>query len=185
MTTETPNATLLRRAICFAPSWYSWNLQSEAIALVDAADKGGGRVTVDWHECANGATLMRTTGDGYRLYAAGPSMSKLDRRNINLRAVAQYERVVPVDIVSCHPTILATPHEVVAVPPEALCEYVEDREPKLSAVMQHYGVDREAAKHLFLMLTFGGKAIRGVRNAISACPRTSRSRCSSSTRWRR
>ena len=41
-TTETPNVVLLRRAVYYAPSWHSWNLLPEAIALV-VAIKGLGR----------------------------------------------------------------------------------------------------------------------------------------------
>ena len=138
VTVEKPNTTLLRRAVYSVASLHSWNLIPEAIALIDAADKNDGCVTVEWHECANGAKLRRETGEGYRLYPAGPSMARLDRQNTGARNIAQFDSVIPVDLVNCHPTILAERDE-------AICEYVEHREDALQKVSDHYGVTRDEA----------------------------------------
>ena len=78
-----------------------------AIELSNASDSSpDGSVRVSWAMRKVGDWLARATGDEFRLYPEGASISKLDRKNIGLRAAAQYERVVPIDIANYHPLIL-------------------------------------------------------------------------------
>ena len=106
-TTERPNIKLLRRAIFFAPPWDRENLLIAAIGLANAPDSSpDGSARVSWAMRKVGDWLARATGDEFRLYPEGPSMSKLDRKNTGVRAAAQYERAVPIDIANCRPSIL-------------------------------------------------------------------------------
>ena len=84
-TTERSNIELLRRAIFFAPPWDRENLLIAAIELANASDSSpDGSARVSWTMRKVGDRLARATGDEFRLYPEGPSISKLDRRNIGL-----------------------------------------------------------------------------------------------------
>ena len=139
------------RAIHQSPSIYSFNKGSEAVDLVNATNSGD-TIAVSWAESrlGKGFCNLQTDGNGGRLYAIGPSVSKLGK-NIGLRHIAQHEHLVCIDIVNCHPRALCS------VYPNTIIEsYVNDRENHLKQVMDHYSVDRNAAKHLFLRLVYGG-----------------------------
>lgn len=99
-----------------------------------------------------GDWLARATGDEFRLYPEGASISKLDRKNIGLRAAAQYGRVVPIDIANCHPSILVAKGYTGSQGAKA---YVCSREEHLKEAMGHYQIDRDTAKNLYQALTFG------------------------------
>ncbi len=139
------------RAIHQSPSIYSFNKGSEAIDLVNAASSDG-TVSVSWAESrlGRGFCNVQNDGNGGRLYAIGPSVSKLGK-NIGLRHIAQHEHLVCVDIVNCHSRALCS-----ILPNTFIVNYVNDRENHLIQVMDHYNVDHNAAKHLFLRLVYGG-----------------------------
>ena len=146
-TTERPNTKLPCRAIFFAPSWDRENSLKAAIELSNASDSSpDGSVRVSWTMRKVGDWLARATGDEFRLYSEGPSMSKLDRRNIGLRAAAQHERVVCIDIANCHPSILVAKCYTGIQGAKA---YVCSREEHLKEAMNHYQIDRDTAKNLY------------------------------------
>ena len=105
-----------------------------------------------------GIQAHQVTGDSYRLYATGPSMSKLDRKNCGMRHIAQYNRVVPIDIENCHPTIIAdqTKNKVIQA-------YATNKHSCRNEIAKHYGVSEDDAKILLLRLTYNGTSLVSVR----------------------
>ena len=150
-TTEKPNIALLRRAIFQVPSFASRNMIPKAIDLVNAADSNSELVRVTWQMSSLGILAHQVTGVSSRLYPVGASMATLDRKNCAMRYIAQYGRVIPIDISNCHPTIMAD-----SSGNEAITAYVENKAGYRTSIAAHYDVSEEHAKELMLRLTYGG-----------------------------
>ena len=162
-TIETPNIKLLRRAIYQVPSIASRNLIREAIHLVNAADCHE-KVRVTWQMSPLGIQAHRATGDSYRLYAISPSISKLDRKNCGMRHVAQHNRVIPIDIENCHPTIIADQTEN-----EVIQTYATNKDSCRNNIATHYNVTEDDAKKLLLRLTYNGTAKAWAKEFAPKC----------------
>ncbi|GAX85373.1 hypothetical protein CEUSTIGMA_g12790.t1, partial [Chlamydomonas eustigma] len=73
-----------------------------------------------------------------------------------VRATLAADRYVDVDVVNCQPVLLRQRLENAGFACECLAQYVDDRDACLSRVMKACGVDRDAAKQLFVRMVYGG-----------------------------
>ena len=143
-TTERPDANALRRAVMQVPQWYSSMKLPAVLHLIEQLDAKG-RVEQLWSESPLGEHL----GGGFRVYAQLPSITNFTKE---FRAIATHEYLTCIDLKNCYPTILT--HMF----PD-ICElkyYVDHRDEVLTETMRHYGVSRDAAKQLYLRLSFKG-----------------------------
>jgi len=63
---------------------------------------------------------------------------------------------VDIDIVNCHPTILYQICEHNNIKCDILKDYVINRQKYLDIIMNHYNVDKDIAKNLFIRILYGG-----------------------------
>ena len=141
---ESPDANALRRAVMQSQTWFSGRKLNALLGLIEQLDAKG-RVNQPWVESPLGEHL----GGGFRLYARLPSVTKL---NTELRAVASYSCLTPVDITNYYPVLLSDMFPET----EALKQYAEARDLILKDTMDHYSADRDAAKQLYIRLSFKG-----------------------------
>lgn len=144
-TVERPDATLLRRAVMQAPFFFSSAKLPKVLDLIEQVDAARDGVRQLWCECPLGEHL----GGGFRLYPQYPSMAGLTKE---YRAIATLDYATCVDLSNCYPTILAWMYPAIA----ELQDYVNHRDDILKATMEHYDVNRDAAKDLYLRLQNNG-----------------------------
>ena len=143
-TVECPDANALRRAVMQAPQWYSSMKLPAVLDLIEQLDAKG-HVAQLWCESPLGEHL----GGGFRLYAQLPSITSFTK---DIRAIATHQYLTCVDLKNCYPTILMHMYPDIL----ELKHYVDHRDEVLAETMQHYGVSRDAAKQLYLRLSFKG-----------------------------
>ena len=127
-----------------APQFYSSMKLPAVLDLVEQIDAKG-RVEQIWSEAPLGEHL----GGGFRLYAQLPSITNLTKE---IRAVATHQYLTCIDLKNCYPTILTYMFSDI----RELKNYVGHRDEVLTETMRHYGVSRDAAKQLYLRLSFKG-----------------------------
>ena len=143
-TIERPDANALRRAVMQAPWWYSSMKLPAVLDLIEQLDAKG-HVDQLWTEAPLGEHL----GGGFRLYAQLPSITSFTR---DIRAIATHQYLTCVDLKNCYPTILMHMYPDIL----SLKYYVDHRDEVLAKTMRHYDVSRDAAKQLYLRLSFKG-----------------------------
>jgi len=75
---------------------------------------------------------------------------------IRARGALVGDTMFEIDMVNCQPSLLRQWAEKKGIKADALDRYCENREKFLGDVMEHYKVDRDAAKKLFISVGFGG-----------------------------
>ncbi len=124
---------------------------------VTVARATGGYVTVQYYlaEQQEGFGRMKA-----HVAASGVGCVPFVRMRRVARAQLAASRYHDVDMVNCQPAILAQRLEMYAIPCPHLSRYVADREASIAEVVSACGVDRDAAKNLFVRLLFFG-GVRG------------------------
>ena len=130
------------------------NERTQLIARGQAYDREKKMIKIKYH--------TGKTGYG-RVYAGGSyAMINIRRELRHLLAIKDFNgseesyAVVDIDIENAQPVLLEQMcvKHVISCP--ELTKYVNDREGYLQRVMDDYGVVRDVAKNLFIMLLFGG-----------------------------
>ena len=150
---EPINLRKLQLAMWYAPTIPTFEVDN----LVKRGMMEGETLQVFYKESRLGTLL----GGGFRLYPNReyPSTNSLPSA---YRAAAQYERVDCLDLVNCHPSIVAQIPAIKQDPSllRAVEGYLNNREQHIQDVMYNYGVSRDAAKELFIRLLNSGSVAR-------------------------
>ena len=88
-----------------------------------------------------------------RLISTRNSYQHLSR---NTRARCSDGRYTYIDVVNCHPVILAQLFEKYSIPCDTLKEYVNNREIHIEIIMQKYSLSESEVKKLLLLILHGG-----------------------------
>ena len=123
---------------CVAPSVRHASCASDATKRsLDAAFIG--------HEISSGTVAQRRR-------AARAQATRATNFTKEIRAIATHQYLTCVDLKNCYPIILTDMFPDIA----ELKYYVDHRDEVLAETMRHYGVSRDAAKQLYLRLSFKG-----------------------------
>jgi len=132
----------------------AWKALNDTVTVARAT---GGYVTVQYYlaEQQEGFGRMKA-----HVAASGVGCVPFVRMRRVARAQLAASRYHDVDMVNCQPAILAQRLGMYAIPCPLLSRYVADREASIAEVVSACGVDRDAAKNLFVRLLFFG-GVRG------------------------
>ena len=129
----------------------TWTAIRDSIALATSL---GGHLPVQYYKTADqeglGRMKSRVMTTGFNTCIPFVRMKREARAHL---ASAYYRDV---DIVNCHPSILAQRLEIDSIPCPLLNDYVDRRDECINEVMQACRVSRDIAKNLFIRLLFLG-----------------------------
>ena len=130
--------------------WELWfdSRRAHIQAIIQKYKPGDKAVVVTYQSSGNGSNRWG------RVYPKGGlSAGEISGE---LRSWLLYDQWTALDIANCHPTIVYQTLSTHGIELKSLQRYCENRNPCLEAVRKTYGVDRDAAKLLYIRLLYGG-----------------------------
>jgi len=120
------------------------------------------------NEDGSNTVVYRKIGKKGRRFSTSPSFQTLPR--VIRKEIAE-EDAGELDFENCHPRLFLALAEAEGVAAPTLKRIIEDREAFLAEICSHYGCDREDAKRLVLLTSYGASltvSYEGQKNAYTA-----------------